>query len=354
MSKALRNRARKFGMSPGSLVPLGKVADGGLNFRVFDYDRTTLAEKDHASVEECLECIKNDSTTWINIQGIHDPKVLEALGKRFDLHPLMLEDILNAGQRSKLDDYKTAIFVVMRVFYYNESTKNIDDEQVSLVLGSHYVISFSEGGRDVFDPIRERLKVANSRMRSSGADYLCYALIDCIVDHHFIVLEKIEELVDSIDDEVFNRPDVNTMHKIQMLKRNVITLRKGVWPIREVVSQMRRIDSPLIAEQTKLFLHDVYDHTIQAVDSIESFRDIVSGMLEVYLSNISNRMNEVMKLLTIVSTIFVPLTFIAGIYGMNFDHMPELHASYSYFVVLGVMLCIFFGMLNFFRRKQWI
>lgn len=354
MSRALKNRAKKFGLSPGSLTHGGKIDGEEVSFRIFDFDPQGLIEKNDATIDECLAYIDKPTVTWIHIQGINDPKIMEILGCRFDLHPLMLEDILNVGQRSKLDDYKTTLFVVMRVFYYNEITQDLDDEQVSFVLGDRYVLSFCEGNRDVFSPIRERLKSPTSRMRRSGSDYLCYALIDCVVDHYFVVLEKVEEIVDSIDDEVFNHPDDKTMQKIQKLKRNVISLRKGVWPVREVVSQMRRMDSALITEQTKLFLHDVYDHSIQAVETIESFRDIVSGMLEVYLSNISNRMNEVMKVLTIVSTTFVPLTFIAGIYGMNFDHMPELHSPYGYFVVLAFMLFVLVAMLNYFRRKGWI
>lgn len=354
MSKALKNRARKYGLSPGTLMHVGGTRVENVNLSIFDFDSKHLMEKDNATLEECLVYIDSPSVTWINIQGINDPKMVETIGQHFSLHPLILEDIMNAGQRSKLDDYKTALFIVMRVFFYNDAVQCVEDEQVSIILGPNYVISFSEAHRDVFNPIRERVRLPTSRMRNSGADYLCYALIDCIVDHHFVVLEKIEGQVDAIDDEVFNHPTGQTMQKIQCLKREVVTLRKGVWPVREVLSQMRRMETPLITEQTKVFLHDVYDHTVQAIDTIEGFRDIVSGMLEVYLSNISNRMNEIMKVLTIVSTTFVPLTFIASIYGMNFEYMPELHSRYGYFMVLGTMAVVFIFMLNYFRRKKWI
>lgn len=354
MSKMLKNRAKKFGMPPGSLVHAGETRVENVNLSVYDFQCDQLVEKENATVEECLTYIDGPSVTWINIQGIRDPKMMEALGKHFGLHPLVQEDILHVGQRSKLDDYKNTLFLVMRIFFYNAAEHTVEDEQVSLILGSNYVLSFVEGRRDIFDVIRDRARSPHSRMRSSGADYLFYALIDCIVDHHYVVLEKIENLVDTIDDEVFNHPNPKTMHKIQKLKRQITTLRKGVWPLREVISQLRRTDSDLIAESTKVFLHDVYDHTIQAIETIENFRDIVSGMLEVYLSNISNRMNEIMKVLTVVSTTFVPLTFIASIYGMNFEFMPELHAPYGYFYVLGLMLVVFSFMLHYFRRKKWI
>lgn len=354
MSKVLQNRAKKFGMSPGSLVHVGGTRVENVNLSVFDFDKKGLVERENATIEECLIYLDSPTVTWINIHGINDPQIVETIGSHFGLHPLMLEDILNAGQRSKLDDYKSSLFIVMRVYYYNETTQSIEDEQVSLVLGPNYVLSFFEGHRDVFDAIRSRLRLEGSRMRASGADYLCYALIDCIVDHHFVVLEKIESVLDAIDSEVFSRPTTKTLHRIQRLKRQVISLRKGVWPVREVISHMRRTDSPLIAEATKLFLHDVYDHTIQAIDTIDSFRDIVASMFEVYLSNISNRMNEIMKVLTIVSTTFVPLTFIASIYGMNFDYMPELHSTYGYFAVLGTMFMVLCFMLYYFRRKKWI
>lgn len=353
MSKWLKTRVKKIGLPPGSLVPPYEI-ESQAHLTLFDFNAESFVEKDHATIEECIDCIDSPTMTWINIRGINNSKLLETIGHRFGLHSLILEDILNPGQRAKLDDYKTSLFIVMRVFFYDDITHKIEDEQISLVLGSNYVLSFLEGERDIFEPIRSRLRFPKSRMRNSGADYLCYALIDCIVDHYFLILEKIEAVVDTIDQEVFTRPTQQTLQKIQHLKREVLSLRKGVWPVREVISQMRRMESPLITETTKLYLHDVYDHTIQAVDTIESFRDIVSGMLEVYLSNISNRMNEIMKVLTIVSTTFVPLTFIASIYGMNFDHIPELHYQYGYLVVLCIMLGVFLCMLGYFRRKKWI
>lgn len=354
MTKVLKSRVKKFGLPPGSLVITNENNVDQAVLSVVDFNKDQVIENKNATIEECLIFLDNPTITWINIKGINDPKMMETLGKHFDLHPLMQEDILNTGQRCKLDDYKSTLFIVMRIFYYNSGKQILEDEQISLVLGSNYVLSFLEGKHDIFNSIRERINAEGSRLRNSGADYLCYALIDCIVDHHFLILETLELEIDKIDIEVFNRPNNKTLQKIQKAKKEIINLKKGVWPAREVISQLRRMDSPLISDNTKLFLHDVYDHTIQAIDTIESFRDILAGMLEVYLSNISLRMNEIMKVLTMVSTTFVPMTFIASIYGMNFDYMPELHTKYGYFVALGLMLTILCSMLVYFRSKRWI
>lgn len=354
MSAAMKNRALKFGLPPGTLLKPANSALEKPKIILYGLTPDALVEEKDISIQASFSLLNTNAVSWINIQGTQDLQMFEQLGQYFNLHPLLLEDILNSGQMSKLDDYQSVLFIVLRVFYYDEKTYSLEDEQVSLILGDNFVISFSERTRDVFNPIRERIKSSKSRLRSFGSDYLCYALIDCIVDHHFVVLEKIEERVDKIDEEVFNRPTPKTMYKIQRLKRKIITLRKGVGPLREMISQLRRMETTLITEKIKVYLHDIYDHTIQAIDTIDSFRDITSGMLEGYLSNISFRTNETMKVLTIVSTIFVPLTFIASIYGMNFENIPELHSQYGYYVVLGVMAATLIGMLTYFRRKGWI
>jgi magnesium transporter len=261
---------------------------------------------------------------------------------------------MTSGQRSKLDNYKDTLFIVTQMLGYNEQKQQAEDEQVSIVLGENYLISFVETNKSVFAPVRERLRNPQSRIRQRGVDYLCYSLLDCIVDNYFLILEKIDAKVELLEHELIQSPEPVILRKIQHAKREVTLLRKSVWPMREVVSNLRRIDSPLVLDATKLYLHDVYDHTIQAIDTIESFRDITSGMLDIYLSNVSQRMNEVMKVLTIVATIFVPLTFIASLYGMNFDNIPELHTRYGYYIVLFVMALIAIGMIIFFRRKRWI
>lgn len=345
------------GLPPGSLIHTGEIKIPKIKISVMDYDQNLVTEKIDATIEECLIFLDTPSVTWINIQGVHDAKMIETLGRHFKLHPLMLEDILTTGQRSKLDDYKTTLFIVTHMLTYKTNGNGktgVDDEQVSLVLGPNYVISFLETHRDIFDPIRERIHNDNSRIRTQGADYLCYALIDCIVDNYFLILEKFDDKLVALEEELENQPTPKTLHNMQSTKRDIILLRKAVWPMREVISQFRRMESPLINENTKVYMHDVYDHTIQAIDTIESFRDITSGMLDVYLSNISQRMNEIMKVLTVVSTIFVPLTFIASLYGMNLEYIPELHWKWMYPFVLGVMLIIVIGMLYFFKRKKWI
>lgn len=354
ISKSIRNRAKKVGLAPGSLVNGNGGLPSQVQISIIDYDAKQCVEKIGADVKQCLACLKSPTITWIHICGIHDKATIETLGQQFGLHPLLLEDIMTIGQRSKLDNYKDTIFIVTQMLMYNEETQQAEDEQVSIVLGPNYLISFVESNKNLFAPVRERLRNPQSRIRQRGADYLCYSLLDCIVDNYFLILEKIDIKVEYLEQEVTETPDSRTLQKIQQSKREVTLLRRAVWPMREVISNLRRIDSPLVLDATKLYLHDVYDHTIQAIDTIESFRDITSGMLDIYLSNISQRMNEIMKVLTIVSTIFVPLTFIASIYGMNFDHIPELHLTWGYYGVLAIMACIAMGMIFFFRRKEWI
>lgn len=354
ISKSIRNRVKKAGMAPGSLVPTSELSQGKVHISVFDYDANILVEKQDAKIQECLKCLDSAAVTWINISGIDDIQTIETVGRRFGLHPLLLEDIVSSGQRSKLDDYKDTIFIVAKMLNYNNESQQVEDEQVSLVLGKNFLISFLESKNNVFAPIYERLRPNNSKIRQRGPDYLCYTLLDCLVDNYFLILEKVDEKLESLEDELIKSPAPKTLQKIQRSKREITLLRKSVWPMREVISNFRRIETPLIQDTTKLYIHDVYDHTIQAIDAIESFRDIASGMLDIYLSNISQRMNEIMKVLTVVSTIFVPLTFIASIYGMNFDNIPELHSQYGYYAVLGLMFLVTSGMLIYFKRKGWI
>lgn len=355
MSTILRKRSKKAGLPPGSLVHVSDIVRPKINISIMDYDRISLHEKQDISIEECLEHMQNASTTtWINIRGINDPKVLESIGQSLGLHALLLEDVMSAGQRSKLDDYKDYIFIVVRMLFNNTASDSIQDQQVSFVLGPNYLISFLEDSVDIFEPIRERLRSSKKRIRSMGADYLCYTMIDAIVDQYFVILEAVDKNLEVLEESLIHNHTPETMGKIQRLKREIVILRKSVWPMREVINNFRRLETPLISESTQLYLHDVYDHTIQAIDTIESFRDIASGMLDVYLSSISQHMNEIMKVLTIVATIFVPLTFIASLYGMNFDNMPELHWKWGYPVTLSIMAIVALTMIYYFRRKRWI
>lgn len=354
MSKFLKTKTKKFGMSPGSLIYVGEIDTDKIHLSAIDYNEKQYIEKKDASLAECLQYLNTPSVTWINICGIHDSKTVEALGRHFGLHPLLLEDIMSTGQRSKLDNYKDNLFIVVRMLKYSEEKHEVQDEQISLVLGNNYLISFLESSQDIFESVRDRLRNSKSRIRQRGADYLAYSLIDCIVDHYFVILEKVDEKLESVEDELFTNPTKTTMQKIYRNKRDVALLRKAVWPMREVLSHFRRMETPLIQDATKLYIQDVYDHTIQTIDTIESFRDIAAGMLDIYLSDLSQRMNEIMKVLTIVATIFVPLTFVASLYGMNFEYIPELHWKYGYFYVLVLMVVISLSMLYYFRRKRWL
>jgi magnesium transporter len=265
-----------------------------------------------------------------------------------------MEDIINREQRPKIDDLENYLFLVLKMLQYDEKEQKIKFEQVSLILGSTYVISFQEREGDVFNIIRKRIKEGKGRIRKMDSDYLAYSLIDAIVDNYFSILEKIGERIEDIEGEVITNPSPETLQSIYSLKRDLIFLRKSVWPLREVITKMERGEIKLITKPTELFLRDVYEHTIQVIDTIESFRDMISGLLDIYLSSISNKMNEVMKVLTIIATIFIPLTFIAGIYGMNFQNMPELGWHWGYFIVLCVMLVIGITMIIYFKRKNWL
>jgi len=349
----IRKRSEKAGLPPGTLVHTGKMKTETVRITVMDYDEQNFEEKEVSSVEQCFPFKQTPTVTWINIDGIHDVSIIEKLGKEFEVHHLILEDILYTGQRPKYEDFEKYIFIVVKMLSYDDKRDCVKAEQVSMVLGSNFVISFQERAGDVFEQIRDRIRNAKGRVRKMGSDYLTYALIDAIVDNYFIILEKLGERIESMEEELVTKPTEEILEQIHSLKKEMIYLRKSVWPLRELISGLQRSESALIKQTTGIYLRDVYDHTIQVIDTVESFRDIVSGMLDIYLSSISNRMNAVMKVLTIIATIFIPLTFIAGVYGMNFRYMPELGWRWSYPIVLLVMITVVIVMLVYFRRKKW-
>lgn len=350
-----KKRSQKTGLEPGALIHIGEKRPGATQISVMDYDVTHLDEKLLSSVEECFVFKNTPTVTWINIDSAQDVNVVEKLGNCYGIHPLVLEDILNTDQRPKLEDYGDYLYIVIKMLYYRDGKKGIVTEQISLILGSNFLISFQEGiAGDIFDPIRERLRVGNSRIRKMGADYLAYALVDSVVDSYFVILEDLGDDIEALEDELVTSPDRETLHTIHDLKREMIYLRRSVWPLREVINSMGRGESVLIRESTRLFLRDVYDHTIQVIDTVETYRDMLSGMLDIYLSSVSNRLNEVVKVLTIISTIFIPLTFLVGVYGMNFKYMPEINSPYGYPAVLVVMVLVAAGMLVYFRRRKWL
>jgi len=354
MQGIFRRVSKKPGLPPGTLVYTGEERIEKVRISFIDYDEAQLQEKEVETIEECFPFKDTPTVTWININGVHDIGLIEKLGKHFNLHPLIMEDIVNTQQRPKMEDSASYIFIVLRMLRYDEKHNEVKSEQISLVLGSNFVISFQESKGDVFEPVRERIRKGKGRIRKMGSDYLTYALVDAIVDNYFIALEKLGEIIESTEDHLVQKPTPETLQTIHNLKREAITLRKSVWPLREVISNMTRAETPLIHEDVNIYLRDVYDHTIQVIDTIESFRDMVSGMLDIYLSSISNKMNEVMKVLTIFASIFIPLTFVAGVYGMNFAFMPELNWRWGYPVILIIMALAGISMLFYFRRKKWL
>ncbi|MHC4396781.1 MAG: magnesium/cobalt transporter CorA [Planctomycetota bacterium] len=353
-NRQIKRHSRKAGLPPGTLVHVGEKKEEQIRITLIDYNEQNFQERVVEKVEECFPFKGMPTVTWINIDGLHSIETTEKIGKHFELHSLILEDILNTGQRPKCEDYEKCLFMVLKMLTYNNESNYIQSEQVSLVLGQNFVISFQEAVGDVFEQIRDRIRNAKGRIRKMPADYLAYTLIDAIVDNYFLILEKMGEQIESMEEELIAKPSDKTVRKIHALKRELIFLRKSVWPLRELISSLEKTESSLITSSTKPYLRDVYDHTIQVIDTVESFRDMVSGMLDIYLSSISNRMNAVMKVLTIIATIFIPLTFIAGIYGMNFKYMPELDWKWAYPAVWLIMAIVVIVMLIYFKRKKWL
>lgn len=354
MARFSKLSSKKAGLPPGTMVYIGEKEARKGKISILNYDEEHVEEKETRTAEESSQYAGRPGVTWINVVGLHDLHLIESFGKQFGLHPLILEDIVNTEQRPKMEDYDDYIFIVIKMLYYDERNNRIAVEQISLILGPNYLLTFQEKEEDVFNPVRERINNGKSRTRKTKVDYLAYALIDAIVDNYFIILEKLGEKIELLEEELVRDPKPATLHEIHHLKQEMIILRKSVWPLRELISGLERNESSLIRESTNVFLRDVYDHTIQVIDTIETFRDMVSGMIDIYLSSISNRMNAIMKVLTVIATIFIPLTFIAGVYGMNFKRMPELEWSWGYPAVLLLMAAVAIAMVAYFKKHKWL
>ena len=355
MAKLIKKRSKKAGLPPGTLVHIGEKRAGEPKITLIDYDEANFQERDVKTVEECFSFREKPTVTWINVEGVHQVEVVEKLGNCFGLHPLVLEDILNTDQRPKMEIYGDYIYIVVKMLYGSDPNRLVEAEQVSLILGSNFVISFQEGKEgDVFNPVRERIRSGKGLIQKMGSDYLAYSLIDTIVDNYFLVLESLGERIELLEEELVAHPTTTTLHGIQKFKNEMIFMRRVVWPLREVISGLGRKESPLIKETTEIYLRDVYDHTVQVMDAVEVYREMLSGMLDIYLSSVSNRLNSVMKVLTIIATIFMPLTFIAGIYGMNFKYMPELEWRWGYPAVWLIVMIIGISMLIYFKKKKWL
>jgi len=356
----VRSAARKLGLKPGSVVYVGRERVEDVHIDIIDYSETKLSEKRVSSVEECFPFKESATLTWINVDGIHNAGLIEKLGEHFGMHPLVLEDIVNTGHRPKLEDASDHIFIVMKMLYSDAEHNGIKAEQVSVLFGRNWVITLQETGEDVFDTVRQRIKKTVPRIRLMTADYLAYALLDAVVDHYFIVLEQLGEEIELLDEAVSEHPQPEHLGEIRELKKKLLLVRKAVWPLREVIGGFERSESALIQDSTGPYIRDLYEHVIQVIDTAETYRDMVAGLLDLYHTGVSNRMNDIMKVLTIFATIFIPLGFLAGVYGMNFDtssspfNLPELGFRFGYPLFWGIVVLVAGGLLWFFRRKKWL
>lgn len=360
MGRLIKRTSKKIGLKPGSIVYVGERYEEQIFIDVIDYTDQEYQERRIDKIEECFPYKDTSTTTWINISGIHDTALVEKLGNHFGLHPLVMEDIVNTGHRPKIEASADSIFTVLKMLYRGDGNDEIKVEQVSILFGKNWVITFQETSGDVFQMVRERIKATSPRIRFMSADYLAYTLVDAIVDNYFLVLEHIGERIEDLEDVLAEKASPESLDVIRELKSELIVLRKAIWPLREVAGGLERLESHLIHEMTQPYLRDLYEHAIQVIDTVETFRDMVSGLLDLYHTTVSNRMNEIMKVLTIIATIFIPLGFLAGVYGMNFDtgmspfNMPELSFRYGYILFWSVVVVIGGGLFLFFRRKEWL
>lgn len=345
--------ASKAGLPPGTLVHLGRHVAEKATFTVVNYSEESFRINKTSNVEECFSLIDPSMATWINVDAVSEARTVEAFGSRFNLHPLLLEDIMNTDQRPKMDDYQEHLFLVLKMILINVDTRGPEADQISFVLGRNYLITFLERPSDVFLPAVERLQIDKSRIRRNGPDYLLYTLVDIVVDNYFAVIDKGSEILEDLESRVIAGARTDILIDIQKRKRDFIFLRKSISPLRDVLLTIERNDTDLISPSLMMFFRDIADHSMRVIDGIETSREMLSGMLDIYLSSVSNRLNEVMKVLTIISTIFIPLTFIAGVYGMNFKNMPEIEMHYGYYACLFVMGLVVIAMLAFFWKKKW-
>lgn len=346
---------KKTGLPPGSVVYTGFRADETSQVKVVRFNEEYFFEENYSFDDDIKNYIvEKDKINWIHFTALNDTKYVEKIGKEFGLHSLVLEDIVNIEQRPKYTDYGDYLFLTLKKIQYNSKDKDIDSEHISLILLKDLVISFSESYSDVFSLILDRIKQQQGKLRHKTADYLFYTLLDVVVDHYYLVVEQIGSEIDEVEESIMNNPSESVQLVIQNNKRNLLSLRKAIFPLRDELGRLYRNDSELIDLKTNKYINDVFDHSIQIIETIESYREINSGLMDLYLSGINHRMNQVIQVLTIISTIFIPLTFIVGIYGMNFENIPELGFKYGYFVVLGIMALIALGMLKYFSRKKWL
>lgn len=351
----MKEKRKSAGLPPGSVVFTGSQKVEKISIHYLQYDGEFLAEKDfdnhakttfHQSVPERID--------WYDIRGLHDTQLIETIGKTFDVHPLVLEDIVDVEQRPKFEEYEKGIFIIIRALAFDQVNEVINTEQIGIYFRKGLVLTFQETESDLFLLARQRVQRGRGRIRGRGADYLVYALLDVIVDHYFVMLEKVDDVIESLENELLQRTDNSIRERMHHLKIALLTARKSITPLREAISRFAKSENEFIEDSSTVFIRDLYDHTIQIMDLVESHRDTLNGLQDLHLSEISFRMNQVMQVLTIITTIFVPLSFLAGMYGMNFDNMPELHYKYGYFILVSCMFLIAGGLLLWFRKKKWL
>lgn len=341
----------KAGLPPGALIHIGQKSTDPVTIELLDYNEKSSRVEEGSELPAVSQCLKSETVSWVNVNGIHDTDLISEIGKAYKIHDLVLEDILNTEHYPKVEPFDSYVFFTMKMMSLKDGA--IRREQLSIVFSKTFVLCFQERKGDVFDPLRERIQKGSGIIRKKGTDYLVYRLIDTVVDNYFFIVENIEERLETLEEAVIVDTDNDHTREIQMMKREILALRRSLVPLRDAVSSLEKGVSELIEPANSKYFHDVYDHLIQIHDMLETNREMLSGMMDMQMANMSNRMNQVMKVLTVIATIFIPLTFIAGIYGMNFDHMPELHYRYGYYIVWAVMLVVFAAMLAYFRNKKW-
>lgn len=358
MSEHVTRRIQKVGLPPGTLVHIGQRRTEAVSIRMIEYDSESLEEKELASIEECVPYLDTPRPTWVDVVGLHEVEIVQKIGERYGFHPLMLEDVVNTEQRPKIEDYGKHVFIVLKMLHYDSGSRRFDPEQVSLVVGENFLISFQERQTDLFRAVLERLRTGKGRLRRMGVDYLAYALMDAVVDVYFLVQEAFGDRLDAIEEDLFTGSDPRRIRaalgEIHALKRQMIEIRKSIWPLRDVVASLFRGESKLVHLETRVYFRDVYDHTVQVIEMLDAYREMMTDVIDLHHSRANQRLSEVMKVLTMIATLFIPLTFVAGVYGMNFDNMPEIGWKYGYPVTLLAMLAMSGGMLAYFRKKGWL
>jgi magnesium transporter len=352
----LMGKKKKIGLPPGSIIHIGENSNSDTKIEVIEYNESHLKESEYFNDEFLFkdEFEEKSDVSWIDVSGVHNEKIIEEIGEGFAAHPLILEDIVNTGQRPKIDLYNDYIFISLKVLAYNNEKDEVEFEQISLILGKNFIITFQKEDKDFFSLIKDRIRNTKGIVREKGADYLAYALIDSIVDNYYLTLEILADKVEELEKDIISNPSSDELERIKHYKNEITFIRKSIWPLRDIIRSIIRSSSSLIKESTEIYFKDIYDHVVEILDMIGLLQDMLTNTLDVYLTSSSNKMNEIMKILTIISSIFIPLTFITGVYGMNFKYMPELESNYGYPIVLSLMFVIIILLLMYFKRKDWL